>query len=106
MVSDPEGLTPIEGGEAVTEPDQRPLHRRIVGAPVVHDAERAAAALAGLLQRCEEEAGLAPLGGLVAEASVRDLLTGVFGASPYLTSLIERDPEGLSRVLSSSPEER
>jgi [glutamine synthetase] adenylyltransferase / [glutamine synthetase]-adenylyl-L-tyrosine phosphorylase len=90
----------------VTEPDQRPLHQRLSGAPLVHDGERAAGALAELAQRCSEEPGLASLGRLIAEASVRNLLAGVFGASPYLTSLIERDPAGLLQVLSSSPEDR
>src|SRR5262245_41664438 len=42
----------------------------------------------------------------MAEPAVRNLLAGMFGASPYLTSLIERDPAGLLRALSSSPEER
>ena len=38
--------------------------------------------------------------------AVRDLLAGIFGASPYLTSLIERNPASLQRALAGSPERR
>jgi len=89
----------------VTEADSSSLHQRISCAPVIHDGQRAASALAYLAHRCGEEAGLAPLGELIANPAVRDLLTGVFSGSPYLTSLIERDPAGLLRALSSPPEQ-
>ena len=46
------------------------------------------------------------MGGLIVKPEVRNLLTGIFGASPYLTGLIERDPVGLLRALSVSPEKR
>jgi len=90
----------------VTKPDSSPLHQRISGAPIIHDGQRAASTLAHLTHRCSEDAGLAPLGGLIAEPAVRDLLAGIFGASPHLTSLIERDPASLLSGLSSSPEQR
>jgi glutamate-ammonia-ligase adenylyltransferase len=82
----------------------RPLHERICAAPVIHDGGRATAALAHLAQRCAAEPGLAALGGLIAAPAVRDLLAGIFGASPHLTSLIERNPESLLRALSTTPE--
>ena len=84
----------------------RELHARICAAPLVHDRERAAGALADLARRCSEEAELAALALLIAEPSVRDLLAGVFGASPYLSSLIDRYPASLLGALSTSPEER
>jgi glutamate-ammonia-ligase adenylyltransferase len=41
---------------------------------------------------------------LIAERRIRELLAGIFAASPFLTRLIERDPEGLLLALSSAPE--
>jgi [glutamine synthetase] adenylyltransferase / [glutamine synthetase]-adenylyl-L-tyrosine phosphorylase len=90
----------------VTSPTHAPLHQRIASAPVVHDHERALRVLGEIERRCSEEGELAPLATLLAGPKVRDLLAGTFGASPYLTSLIERDPAGLQRALSSVPEER
>ena len=63
-------------------------------------------ALADLARRCGEEPELATLGALIAEPPVHDLLAVIFGASPYLTSLIERNPASLFGSLSSVPEER
>ena len=84
----------------------RVLHARIAAAPLVHDHGRAASVLADLNRRCGDEPELAALGALIAEAPVRDLLAGIFGASPYLTSLIDRHPASLLGALSTSPEER
>ena len=70
-----------------------PLHQRIVSFPVVHDRERATDVLADLSRRCSEEASLAPLGPLIAAPQVNKLLSGIFGASPYLTELIARNPQ-------------
>jgi len=84
----------------------RALHARICAAPRVHDGERAAGALADLARRCSEEAELAALAPLIAETAVRDLLAGIFGASPYLSSLIDRYPASLLSALSTAPEER
>jgi glutamate-ammonia-ligase adenylyltransferase len=72
----------------------------------VHDRARADALLADLARRSGEEQGLAALGPLIAEPRVRDLLAGIFGASPYLTSLIERRPASLLAALSTEPEAR
>ena len=58
-----------------------------------------------LERRCAENSELAPLHALLASRPVRDLLAGIFGASPYLTSLIERDPARLMHMLDSAPEE-
>ncbi len=85
---------------------ERTLYARIAAAPPIHDRERAASALADLARRCGEEPELATLGALIAEPPVHDLLAVIFGASPYLTSLIERNPASLFGSLSSVPEER
>ena len=85
---------------------ERTLYARIAAAPPIHDRERAASALADLARRCGEEPELATLGALIAEPPVHDLLAVIFGASPYLTSMIERNPASLFGSLSSVPEER
>jgi glutamate-ammonia-ligase adenylyltransferase len=82
------------------------MHRLIASAPVIADGARAASALAHLEERCSETPGLDGLAALVAAPAVRDLLAGIFSASPHLTSLIERRPESLLQALSSSPEQR
>jgi [glutamine synthetase] adenylyltransferase / [glutamine synthetase]-adenylyl-L-tyrosine phosphorylase len=76
-----------------------------VAAPVIHDGANAARLLAELERRCAEEQELAPLKALLAMEPVRNLLAGVFGASSYLASLIERDPARLMRMLADAPEE-
>ena len=83
-----------------------PLHQRIAHTPVVHEHERAAAALDDLTRRCSEEPSLAMFRDLVAQPPVRDLLLAIFGASPYLSGLIERNPSGLLAVLSADPDQR
>jgi glutamate-ammonia-ligase adenylyltransferase len=84
--------------------DSTPLHARITAAPVVHDGARASLVLDSLAQRCSVETELAGLGRLVATPAVRDLLAGILGASPHLTSVIERHPEMVLRVLAAPPE--
>ena len=59
-----------------------------------------------LARRSMDEPVLASLSGFLRQQPVSDLLAGVFGASPYLTALIERDPAGLMRTLAMAPEER
>ncbi len=73
---------------------------------MVHDRERARRVLDDLARRCGEEPALATLGALLRQPRVSDLLAGIFSVSPYLTALIERDPAGLLRVLTTAPEER
>src|SRR5215831_1881671 len=83
-----------------------PLHARIAAAPIVHDGARAERVLCDLAHRCSTEPELAPLAALLAASRVRGLLAGIFGASPYLTSLIERNPSALLAALEQSPEQR
>jgi glutamate-ammonia-ligase adenylyltransferase len=73
---------------------------------VVHDGARAAAALAELAARCNDDPALRPLAGLMAEPAVRHLLAGIFGVSPYLSGLVERNPGRLQETLTGSPERR
>src|SRR5262249_27860155 len=54
----------------------------------------------------EATARWGPLAASLNEERVRDLLAGVFEASPYLTALIERDPKGLLHTLTRPPEQR
>ena len=82
---------------------QAPFHTRIAAAPVLHDRERAERVLAEIERRCGEQADLAALGRHITEPSVRDLLMGMFGASPYLGSLAERHPASLLATLTASP---
>ena len=74
-----------------------PLHQRIAAAPVVHDLRTPPACLPTSRAGAARRPDLAPLGALIAEPQVRDLLAGIFGASPYLTELIERNPASLQR---------
>ncbi|MBX9592101.1 MAG: bifunctional [glutamine synthetase] adenylyltransferase/[glutamine synthetase]-adenylyl-L-tyrosine phosphorylase [Hyphomonadaceae bacterium] len=94
-------LPPANRGAALT-----PLHQRIVSAPVVHDRARAMGVLADLTRRASEEPPLAPLGALIAQPRVEHLLSGIFGASPYLTELIARSPAVLLEALAAPPEDR
>ena len=80
------------------------LADRLIEAPVVHDragADREMAALAG---RAAADAALAPLAALLERPAVASLIAGVFGASPYLSSLIERDDHRLQRILLADPD--
>src|SRR5262245_65269714 len=83
-----------------------PLHTRLAAAPIVHDGARAERVLCDLTHRCQTEPELAPLALLLAASRVRRLLAGIFGGSPYLTSLIERNPSALHAALVQSPEQR
>src|SRR5215510_10193533 len=82
------------------------LGRRLRAAPVVHDRQQAARVLADLGERAQQDASLAPLAAVLERAPERELLAGIFGASPFLTALIERDPARLLRLLAASPEAR
>src|SRR5262249_17639250 len=79
---------------------------RLSAAPIVHDGEQAARVLADLALRAQQDAGLAPLAAMLERAPVRDLLAGIFGASSFLTALIEREPARLSSLLAAVPEAR
>ncbi len=74
----------------------------INSAPRVYDQARADQVLADL----EAAAATTPAAGLAATIgapTVRALLQGVASGSPYLTTLMTRDPERLARVLLSDP---
>ncbi len=75
------------------------LWQRITERPLAFDARLAADRLAEL-----ESAASAALAPILAEPAVRDLLIGTLGSSPYLAGLILRDPERLTRILTTAPE--
>jgi [glutamine synthetase] adenylyltransferase / [glutamine synthetase]-adenylyl-L-tyrosine phosphorylase len=83
---------------------QRNLSELISEAPIAYDGTRAAVAMAELVDRCRDDQSLAHLQTLLTAERVQRLLNGVFGCSPYLTSLVRRDPAGLMRILASVPE--
>ena len=90
----------IEAG--ITEP----LGARIIEAPASRPDERVATALAQLRERASAAPELAPLGKLLDEPRVADLIGGILAGSPYLGGLIERDPARLQRLLTRAPEAR
>ncbi len=90
----------IEAG--ITEP----LGARIMEAPTSRPDERVATALAQLHERASAAPELAPLGKLLDEPRVADLIGGILAGSPYLGGLIERDPARLQRLLTRAPETR
>jgi glutamate-ammonia-ligase adenylyltransferase len=77
---------------------------RLRQAPIVHDRQQAERVLAELAQAAQQAAVLAPLAASLQRAPVRNLLAGIFGASPFLTAVIERDPERLLGALMATPE--
>ncbi len=84
----------------------RPLHALLAAAPLVHDRTRADRGLAELDAHSADEPDLGRLAPLLVEPRVRDLLAGIFGASPYLASLIERHPASLLAALAAPPDAR
>ena len=82
---------------ALTTPVQ-PLHARIAATPIVHDAERAQRVLADLAASAEPA-----LAARLADPKVAGLVAGIAGASPFLASLMEREPALLARILDSDP---
>jgi glutamate-ammonia-ligase adenylyltransferase len=77
---------------------------RIATMPPVHDAGRADQALEDLERLIAGNGELEQLGAmLAADNDARALLRSVFGASPFLTRTVLRDPEGLQIVLRSDP---
>jgi [glutamine synthetase] adenylyltransferase / [glutamine synthetase]-adenylyl-L-tyrosine phosphorylase len=81
-----------------------PLIDRLRQAPIVHDRQQAERVLAELAQAAQQAALLAPLAASLERAPVRNLLAGIFGASSFLTAMIERDPERLLAALMAAPE--
>jgi len=82
------------------------LRERLRQAPIVHDHNQANRVLAELGERARQDAALAGLSELLQQAPSRHLLAGIFGASSFLTALIERDPARLLAAFASSPEAR
>ena len=77
---------------------------RIAAVPPVYDAARAEQALGDLEALIAADDGLEQLGEILAgESRCRALLGSVFGASPYLTRTMLRDPEGLLNALQGDP---
>ena len=90
-----------------------PLADAIRSAPLVHDAEMAERALRELRLKgaqSSEAAGIAALlgpdseaGATAAASPALALVTGIFGASPYLSRLITTNPAELVRCLNAEP---
>ena len=85
-----------------------PLADAIGAAPLVHDPEMAGRALRELRLKgaqSNEAAGIAALldPGRGGASPVLALLTGIFGASPYLSRLINTNPAELLRCLNAEP---
>ena len=81
------------------------LADRIRSAPLVYDpemAERNARDLRGKLGQFEGGNALAAMAD--AQSPARQLITGIFGTSPYLSRLILSNPSELWRALQSDPE--
>ncbi|MGZ5918682.1 MAG: bifunctional [glutamine synthetase] adenylyltransferase/[glutamine synthetase]-adenylyl-L-tyrosine phosphorylase, partial [Hyphomicrobium sp.] len=83
-----------------------PLGARIIEAPASLPDERVATALAQLREQASAAPVLAPLGKLLDEPRVGDLIGGILAGSAYLGGLIERDPARLQRILTRAPEIR
>jgi glutamate-ammonia-ligase adenylyltransferase len=83
---------------------QAALIDRLREAPIVHDRQQAARVLAELAERAQQDAALAPLATSMKLAPVRNLLAGIFGASSFLTAVIERDPQRLLSAFLATPE--
>lgn len=83
------------------------LSQRINTVPVPHNAELAESCLGDLkVDLAEKEWANEFLLGLENSSQLQALLLGVFGNSPYLTSLIKRRPEDLIEALYNPPETR
>jgi [glutamine synthetase] adenylyltransferase / [glutamine synthetase]-adenylyl-L-tyrosine phosphorylase len=83
----------------------KPFFERIVEAPAVADAGSDLPVLASMLAKAREAPELAELAGLLTRPGVAALLAGTLNCSPFLSSLINRNPARLQRILTSVPEE-
>jgi glutamate-ammonia-ligase adenylyltransferase len=84
--------------------EQGPLYTRLTEAPYAPAGGKGDTALGEWIAELGSDAAAASLRALSAEPAVRALLAGVFESSPYLTSLIVRDPARLERLLTAVPE--
>ncbi len=71
----------------------------------VHDRQKAEISFLDLEERISKDSELANLQDHIAKPQVRGMLNGIFGASPYLTDLILRNPSSLAECLGSDPSE-
>ena len=79
------------------------LADRIVETPVGDGSARVAAEIDALRQQATADPALAEAGRILADARVTALVAGTISGSPYLQSLMLRDPIRLQRVLTSDP---
>ncbi len=80
------------------------FYQRISDVPPVYDQDRAGSALEDLSAAIKDDERLEELVRLINnEEKVRGLLASVCGTSPYLTSLLLRDPETLLHCLTRDP---
>src|SRR5262245_40029003 len=86
------------------EPDE-PLFARLRDAPLDGSDGRGAAKLADLEPHLHAAIASAGLADVLAVPEVRKLLGGILAGSPYLSTLIVRDPARLVRLLASRPEQ-
>lgn len=88
--------------------NSKPLHERIVEAPLIADEERAEAGFDALRQAisgwADDSVDIAALRDLVERPQLSALLRGCFSASRHLSPLIQRDLPRLMRCLSSDPD--
>ncbi|MFM9848772.1 MAG: bifunctional [glutamine synthetase] adenylyltransferase/[glutamine synthetase]-adenylyl-L-tyrosine phosphorylase [Hyphomicrobiaceae bacterium] len=81
-----------------------PLRERLREAPIPHDHTRVDVQMGDFEVACREQPSLSPLLERLRDPRVRDLVNGVFGCSPYLSGLVQRDPARLLRLLDAVPE--
>ncbi|MFA5899298.1 MAG: bifunctional [glutamine synthetase] adenylyltransferase/[glutamine synthetase]-adenylyl-L-tyrosine phosphorylase [Hyphomicrobium sp.] len=74
-------------------------------APTARSDARSAAALSALKEFVATDQSLTPLREVLQQPRAMALLAGAFSGSPYLTSLIEREPQRLQRILTHPPAE-
>lgn len=77
---------------------------RLREAPLLPPGTDAAQLLDTLTAAASNNAALAPLAGLLADEKIASFLAGVIKGSPYLKTLIERDPARLQTILRTSPD--
>ncbi len=80
------------------------LAERLTEAPVAPKGGRGAILFSEFSADVGKQDGTPEFAQLLASERVRNLLSGVFESSPYLTSLIRRDPARLLQCLSGNPE--
>ena len=80
---------------------ERPLYERLMRAPIAVDAARVSQSFDEFKAQCEGDSSVAVLD----QPQVKALIEGIFSGSPYLSSLIQRDPARLLRILTTPGEQ-